>query len=69
MTDAHDHPAADLHVPVLLATVVEQLRPRVGLRMLDCTLGMGGHSAFGTKAGDKIMWFTVYVAFAWIILC
>jgi len=31
--------------------------------------GMGGQSAFGTKAGDKIMWVTVYVAAFWIIMC
>ncbi len=55
MTDAHDHPAADLHVPVLLATVVEQLRPRVGLRMLDCTLGMGGHSAALLAGGASVV--------------
>jgi 16S rRNA (cytosine1402-N4)-methyltransferase len=55
MTDAHDHPAADLHVPVLLDTVVEQLRPRVGLRMLDCTLGMGGHSAALLAGGASVV--------------
>jgi preprotein translocase subunit SecG len=31
--------------------------------------GLGGQSAFGTKAGDKIMWVTVYVAAFWIIMC
>ena len=31
--------------------------------------GMGGHSAFGTKAGDRVMWWTVYLAGAWIALC
>ena len=55
MTDAHDLPAADLHVPVLLATVVEQLRPHVGLRMLDCTLGMGGHSAALLAGGASVV--------------
>lgn len=55
MTDAHDHPAADLHVPVLLDTVVEQLRPRVSLRMLDCTLGMGGHSAALLAGGASVV--------------
>ncbi len=30
--------------------------------------GTGGHSAFGSKAGDKIIWFTVYLAAAWIAL-
>jgi 16S rRNA (cytosine1402-N4)-methyltransferase len=55
MTDTHDHPAADLHVPVLLDTVVEQLRPRAGLRMLDCTLGMGGHSAALLARGASVV--------------
>jgi 16S rRNA (cytosine1402-N4)-methyltransferase len=39
-----DSPAADLHVPVLLDAVVTHLRPAAGQRMLDCTLGLGGHS-------------------------
>lgn len=31
--------------------------------------GLGGQSAFGTKAGDKVMWTTVVIAAAWILLC
>ena len=31
--------------------------------------GMGGQSAFGTKAGDMFTKITVVVAAAWIILC
>lgn len=30
--------------------------------------GMGGHSAFGTRAGDKLMRITIGVAATWIIL-
>jgi preprotein translocase subunit SecG len=30
--------------------------------------GAGGSSAFGSRAGDKFMWFTVYVAVAWFSL-
>lgn len=30
--------------------------------------GMGGQSAFGTKAGEKITWVTVGVATFWILL-
>ncbi len=31
--------------------------------------GMGGQSAFGTKAGDLFTRITVFVASAWIVLC
>ena len=31
--------------------------------------GMGGQSAFGTKAGDLFTRITVFVASAWILLC
>ena len=31
--------------------------------------GMGGQSAFGTKAGDTFTRITIGVAFVWIILC
>ncbi len=31
--------------------------------------GMGGQSAFGTKAGDMFTWITVYTAGFWIVLC
>src|SRR2546421_6530501 len=31
--------------------------------------GMGGQSAFGTKAGDLFMRITIGVAAAWILLC
>ncbi len=55
MNASHDHPAADLHVPVLLDAVVEHLQPRVGLRMLDCTLGMGGHSAALIARGAAVV--------------
>lgn len=55
MNDSHDHPAADLHVPVLLDAVVEHLRPRGGTRMLDCTLGMGGHSAALIARGAAVV--------------
>jgi len=51
----HDHPAADLHVPVLLDAVVEHLRPQAGLRVLDCTLGMGGHSAALLARGAAVV--------------
>jgi preprotein translocase subunit SecG len=31
--------------------------------------GLGGASAFGTKAGDTFTWITVYTAAFWIVLC
>lgn len=33
------------HVPVLLDPVLEALAPAPGKVMVDCTLGLGGHSA------------------------
>ncbi len=31
--------------------------------------GLGGQSAFGTRAGDKATYITIWVAALWIILC
>ncbi len=31
--------------------------------------GMGGQSAFGTKAGDAFTRITIYVASVWLLLC
>ena len=33
------------HVPVLLRAVMDALDPRPGQIIVDCTLGLGGHSA------------------------
>ena len=30
--------------------------------------GAGGSSAFGSRAGDTFMWFTIYTTFAWLLL-
>jgi 16S rRNA (cytosine1402-N4)-methyltransferase len=46
---------ADLHRPVLLDEVVERLRPAPGRRMLDCTLGLGGHSEALLERGAEVM--------------
>src|SRR5205085_906143 len=35
----------DGHIPVLAAEVLSALRPRPGMRIADCTLGLGGHAA------------------------
>jgi 16S rRNA (cytosine1402-N4)-methyltransferase len=55
MSDPHDHPAADLHVPVLLDAVIAHLRPQAGTRALDCTLGLGGHSAALLECGAEVV--------------
>jgi 16S rRNA (cytosine1402-N4)-methyltransferase len=39
----------------MLAEVVRHLRPAPGLRMLDCTLGLGGHSAALLEAGAAVV--------------
>ena len=33
------------HIPVLLDAVLEAIDPRPGQTIVDCTLGLGGHSA------------------------
>ncbi|MBL8876565.1 MAG: 16S rRNA (cytosine(1402)-N(4))-methyltransferase RsmH [Phycisphaerae bacterium] len=35
----------DLHIPVLFKQVLEVLEPKPGQTVVDCTLGLGGHSA------------------------
>jgi 16S rRNA (cytosine1402-N4)-methyltransferase len=37
-------PVGAAHVPVLVAEVVAWLRPRPGARLVDATLGLGGHA-------------------------
>ncbi len=49
-----DVPAV-VHTPVLLAEVVQHLQPQPGLRMLDCTLGLGGHALALARAGADIV--------------
>jgi 16S rRNA (cytosine1402-N4)-methyltransferase len=55
MNDTDAQRAAQSHVPVLLDAVVHHLRPGTGMRMLDCTLGMGGHSAALLAAGVSVV--------------
>jgi 16S rRNA (cytosine1402-N4)-methyltransferase len=37
-------PLETRHIPVLLASVLDVLRPRPGQIVVDCTVGLGGHS-------------------------
>jgi 16S rRNA (cytosine1402-N4)-methyltransferase len=38
-------PVGAAHLPVLVGEVVEWLRPRPGARLVDATVGLGGHAA------------------------
>jgi 16S rRNA (cytosine1402-N4)-methyltransferase len=38
-------PVGAAHVPVMVAEVAEWLRPRPGARLVDATVGLGGHAA------------------------
>ena len=38
-------PVGAAHVPVMVGVVVEWLRPRPGARLVDATVGLGGHAA------------------------
>ena len=49
-----DLPAA-VHTPVLLAEVIQRLHPQPGMRMLDCTLGLGGHAVALARAGADVV--------------
>jgi 16S rRNA (cytosine1402-N4)-methyltransferase len=55
MNDPVAEHAISSHIPVLLDAVVEHLRPGPNMRMLDCTLGMGGHSAALLSAGAHVV--------------
>ena len=44
-TETDTGPVGAAHVPVMVAEVVEWLRPRPGVRVVDATLGFGGHAA------------------------
>lgn len=47
--------AGRLHRPVLLAEVLEHLRLAPGARVLDCTLGLGGHAEAILDAGASVV--------------
>lgn len=45
--------AQDLHEPVLLTEVLQYLEPETGGFFVDCTLGLGGHTAAILQASDS----------------
>jgi 16S rRNA (cytosine1402-N4)-methyltransferase len=45
MTETDIGPVGAAHVPVMVGEVAEWLRPRPGARLVDATLGGGGHAA------------------------
>ncbi len=53
-TSPTEEQAHEVHEPVLLAEVLEWLKPSEGMVIVDCTLGMGGHSEALLEAGPAI---------------
>jgi 16S rRNA (cytosine1402-N4)-methyltransferase len=45
MTETDTGPVGAAHVPVMVGEVVAWLRPRPGARLVDATVGLGGHAA------------------------
>lgn len=43
------------HVPVLLKEVLHALKPKKGQTIVDCTLGLGGHSAELLERGVRVI--------------
>lgn len=43
------------HIPVLLDEALEALQPKKGKVIVDCTLGLGGHSAALLERGAKVI--------------
>ncbi len=45
---------AGAHLPVMLAEVMDALAPLKGARLLDCTLGWGGHASEAARRGASV---------------
>lgn len=43
------------HIPVLLGEVLDALKPKKGQTIVDCTLGLGGHSAELLELGVRVI--------------
>jgi len=56
MTQTDTGPVGAAHVPVMVGEVVVWLRPRPGARLVDATVGLGGHaSALLAAAPDTVL--------------
>ena len=54
-SSAATHDVGHRHVPVLRDEVMEYLRPAPGVQCVDCTLGLGGHSAALMARGATVL--------------
>ncbi|HEV3028614.1 MAG TPA: 16S rRNA (cytosine(1402)-N(4))-methyltransferase RsmH [Planctomycetota bacterium] len=43
------------HIPVLIKEVLEALKPKKGQTIVDCTIGLGGHSAELLERGVRVI--------------
>jgi 16S rRNA (cytosine1402-N4)-methyltransferase len=53
--ESADAAGSGYHAPVLPAEVVSALRPCVGMRFVDCTLGGGGHTQLLLESGASVI--------------
>jgi preprotein translocase subunit SecG len=56
-----------MFISVVLIGIILLQRGRGG-GLVGALSGLGGQSAFGTKAGDTFTRITIFIAFAWVIL-
>ncbi len=60
--------AAIIGISLLLIGII-LLQKNKGAGLSGAFGGVGGHSAFGTKTGDFLTWFTVGLATLFLLLC